>query len=150
MKKSFRIRHQILEELFKSASTEKNPQIPKNRLSNVEISKRTGISIHDVDIFHELLHEEGEINCCFDSKALHEMLITSKGRQSYIDKKFIKQGRKEFWDNIYDPMKIILPIISIVIAAVAIYLNSSNSSKMQEIERRIKQIEEKAQINDKH
>ncbi len=140
MKKRYKIRHQILEQLFSSAVTEKNPQLPKLRTSNVEIAKLTGIPIHDIDTYHELLHEEGEVDCCFDQKGLHEMLITSKGRQSFIDKKFLKEGRKEFWDGLYDPLKIILPVISILVAAVALYLNSLSASRVDNLKSQVEEL----------
>ncbi len=138
MRKQYKIRHIILQELFDSAGKEKNPQIPKIRLSNIEIAKRTNIPIADIDIFHELLNEEKEVECCFDLKGTHDMVITSKGRQSYINKKFLKEGRKEFWDNIYDPLKIILPGISILIAALALYFTNTSTNKIDKLNDHVK------------
>lgn len=135
MKEQFTIRHKILEELFKSAAKEKNPQIPKIRLSSKDIAQQTNIPYEKIDIYHELLHEEGEINCEFcEPHVSHEMLITSKGRQSYIDSKYLKEGKKQFWDSIYDPLKIILPIISLLIASLALYQNFNSSHKIETVE----------------
>lgn len=135
MKESFTIRHKILEALFNSAAQERNPQIPKIRLSAGDISTQTNVPIDKINIYHELLHEEEEINCTFcEPHDSHEMLITSKGRQSYIDSKYLKEGKKQFWDSIYDPLKIILPIFSVGIAALALYQNSSSSNKIEKVE----------------
>jgi hypothetical protein len=145
IKQSYRVRHKILDYLFQEAEKERNPQVPTNRISSIELSKKTKIPIEYIDLYHESLNEEKEIDCCFTEK-LHKMLLTSKGRQSFIDKKYIKEGRKAYWDNLYDPLKIILPTVSILLAGFALYLNSNSSKKIDSYKIEVESLKNSVQI----
>lgn len=127
---SFLIRHEILRVLFDSAEKEKDPQRPENRISTNEISKILNVNFSKIELYHELLHEEEEIHCKYndDDYKNHFMLITSKGRQSYIYQKHLKEGKKERKEDIKDWISIFVPLLSLIISIIAlvIALLSSN------------------------
>ncbi len=149
MKKNYKVRHAILEALFENSKHEKNPQAPK-KMTNIEISKKTGIAIEKIDLYHEMLHEEEEIICTFNETHLtHSMIITSKGRQSFIDRKFLTQGSKQMYDSIYDPLKIALPVLAILISLFSLYRNNSSSHKVENIELSLKDIQHKMELLEK-
>lgn len=141
IKESYRIRHNILNCLFKEAEKEANPQMPTKRITSIELSKKTKIPIDKIDVFHELLHEEEEVECCSENN-VHKMFLTSKGRQSYIDKKYLIEGRKAYWDSLYDPLKIVFPILTLLFSGYAIYLNSNSNKRVEANEKEINEIKE--------
>lgn len=131
--KSYRIRHKILKTLYDDQ--EKSNDCFK-RVTSKEISKNTNIPLGRLHFFHELLKQNDEIDCC-EQDELHQMYIKEQGRYSYLDEKYIKEGRKLYWDKIYDPLKVILPIITICISAYAIYINSTTSDKLKGLQAQI-------------
>jgi hypothetical protein len=136
---SYIIRHKILEELFKSAQKEIDEQRPENRLSLSCINKLTKIDSRKLFLYHELLHEENEIHCEYDcdSPNEHFLLIESKGRQSYIYEKYLKDGLAEAKKELKDKIDILTPLLSTLIAVAAliisiISLNSTSHSNNEE------------------
>lgn len=138
----YRIRHSILKTLFEAASKEHNPQYPKVRVTSSFISEKTLWPLEKIDLYHEQLHENKEIDCkmeCTEGSNIkeHNMLLTPLGRQAYINRKYIKEGRKEYWDSIYDPFKVIIPVFTIVISGLALYLNILSTKKYNELKSEI-------------
>ena len=145
MKEKYIIRNKILEYLFVEASKEEFPQDPQKLISTIEVSKSRKIPILKVDLYHELLHERKEIECYTDGPT-HEMKITIKGRQSYLDKTYIVAGRKEFWDRIYDPLKIIIPILAIAISLIALILNYNSSKEQKKSQKEIENLKQQMEL----
>jgi hypothetical protein len=122
MKTKYFIRHKILEYLFQEASKEEDPQSPLRLITSTEISDKTKISLNKINLFHEILHERGEIKC-YSDRFNHEMNITIKGRQSFLDRSYLIEGREAFWNSIYNPLKIIIPSLTLILAVIALVLS---------------------------
>jgi hypothetical protein len=131
--KSFRTRHKILKTLYDDQ--EKANDCFK-RVSSKDISDCSKIPLDQLHFYHELLKQNDEIDCC-EQDGLHQMYIKEQGRYSYLDEKYLKEGRKLYWDKIYDPLKVILPLITICISVFAIYINSTTSQKLKGLQDQI-------------
>ena len=142
MKRKFIIRHKILEYLFTEVSNEEDPQRPARLISSDEISDKINFSVQKVNLYHELLHEKKEIECYSDGSS-HEMKITIKGRQSFLDKKYVVEGKKDFWNSIYDPLKIIIPILTIVLSILALSLNQTLKKDLKETKSELESLKQK-------
>lgn len=130
MNAKYLVRHKILEYLFVEASKEEDPQCPTRLISCNEISRFTKIPSDKIDLYHELLHEKKEIECYSDGSK-HEMKITITGRQTYLDKKYLVEGKKALWNSIYDPVKIIIPILTLILSILALVLNQNLKKELK-------------------
>jgi len=122
---SYVIRHRILKVLFESAQKEENPRYPQNRISLAQISKETNIPYAKLNIYHEILHEENEIDCKHNQED-HYLLLLTKGRQSYIYEKYLKIGSKEKKDYLKDLFAIFSPAIAITMALTSLVISTLN------------------------
>ena len=114
--KSFTIRHKILEVLYND--WEKNGREYNRRIGSIRVAKETNISIGEIERLQNLLVGSGEISASFnDDQAM--MSIQPQGVNSCVDQKYIKDGRKNRWDRIFDYSRIIIPLLALVIAIVS-------------------------------
>ncbi|MBP6755478.1 MAG: hypothetical protein KA210_04960 [Bacteroidia bacterium] len=140
--KEYTIRHEILKQLYLEADKEENYQEPKNRLSLRVISEQTGISYEDLFVYHELLHENEEVDCerdCDKNTNEHFLLLTSKGRQKYINQCYLKEGKTEARNLFKDNIAIFAPTTSILISLIAVFIAymSYNKSSLRPINKNI-------------
>ena len=140
---SYLIRHEILKSLFSYAQQERDFQKPKNRISLSQISTDTKILFEKLLIYHELLHEENEINCSYDcdDPNHHSLLLETKGRQSYIYEKYLKDGHKETRDNIKDKVAIFSPLLTVIIALASLTMSLLNYTKTSNQQDKINSLE---------
>ena len=134
---SFTIRHKILETLFNDQETS---GVCDKRVGSIDICKQNKCPIDKVHRYHEILKKEDEIDCC-EENGHHRMFIKEAGRYAYLEKKYEKQGWTELWDFWFQPLKVIIPFFALVVSAVAIILNLSQTSKLERLNNRIDQLE---------
>lgn len=128
---SYLIRHKILEFLFIKSNEEVNYQDPESEYTAEEISDYTGIEKEKITLYHEFLHEVGEVHCCIceNVKCKHHMKITLAGRQAYIHRKYLKEKETEKRNLIKDYSAILSPLVSVLSLIVAIVVATKSCAK---------------------
>lgn len=94
------------------------------------ILKKVKISYDEFIFMSEELKVNSEIKYFqvenhFDSPAFY---IESRGLTAYANKKYLKVDREEFREDIKFWAQLILPVLSFLIAAIALYLNIKTQS----------------------
>ena len=130
VKKLYIIKHKILEVLYKDWETTRKEG---RKVGSIRIANETEIPIAEINRWHQPLIGEDEISTS-DNAGQYMMTIGSVGRVSYIEEKYLKLGRKEMWEDIWDRARIILPLISILISIYLIVVNSELKTRIQKLE----------------
>lgn len=125
------IRHKILSVLYDSENPLNNPIVGSIKIANV-----TKIAIGEIHTWHQSLLTEGEIVAIEENGQLH-LSITENGKTSFIEKKYLRKGRKEIRESIYDWVKIVAPLLALALSAYTIYSNSELKKKIKELELQI-------------
>lgn len=136
---SFKIRHQILEYLFNEQGKLSGDDCEK-RFGSIDIHTKTNIPIDKIHIYHEILKKDSEIDCS-ENGGQHMMFIKEKGRYAFLENKYLKQGWFELWEYWFQPLKVIVPFIALIVSIAAIAYNMKQSNKIELINKRIDQIE---------
>lgn len=71
------------------------------------------------------------------------MSIQQNGITAYVDKRYLKEGRKNKWDNIYDWARILIPLGALVLSIVNYVSNKSLNEKVTSIETQIENLKKK-------
>jgi hypothetical protein len=133
--KRYKIKHQILQVLYEDWAT---TRVEGRKIGSIRISNITKIHTDDINLWHQPLISQEEITTS-DNEGQFMMTITPQGRSSYIEEKYLKEGKKELWENIWDRARIIIPIISIGISAYVIIVNSNLKDRIKTLETQIRQ-----------
>ena len=132
--KSFTIRHKILEVLHTDWKENNNEY--ERRVGSIKIANATNISIAEIHKWQYLLVEKGEIVIAdTDGQSMMSILVT--GINSYIDRRYIKEGRKEKWDNIFAWARIIIPLGALLLSIVNYINNNTQSTKIKLIQEQL-------------
>jgi len=135
--KSYKIRHRILEFLHKDWET--HNQEEDRRVGSVRIATDTNIPIRDIHNCQYLLVERGEI-IITNNDGQSMMTLQQNGITAYVDKKYLKEGKKNRWDAIYDWSRIIIPLLALLLSLYNYFANNSNNSRILKIETKIEQL----------
>ena len=135
--KSFSLRHQILEVLYKD--WDNNNHEENRRVGSIKIANDTKIPIADVHVWQHLLVESGEI-IVSDNDGQLMITILQKGISAYIDKRYIKRGKQTRWDDIFAWARILIPLGALILSIINYYANKNISNKVKEIENKIEKI----------
>lgn len=136
MKKNYRNCHKILKFLY----DEWNDNDQKEKIvGSIKISAKTKIPVTEIHELQYILINNGEI-VVSDNDGQSMIAIQEKGITSVVEEKYLKDGRKEYWDGIFDWARIITPIIAIIISLIALYLNQNLNSKVKILEEKIEKL----------
>jgi len=130
MNKKYRHCHKILKFLYDDRRVNNQQE---RLVGSVRIAEDTNIPIL---IIHELQHilvNNGDI-VVLDNDGQSMMSIQQQGITSYVDKKYIEEGNKEFWDGIFNWARIIIPLGALILSVINYFNNNSLSKKISEIE----------------
>lgn len=134
--KSYRTRHKILEVLYQD--WEANGKALGRLVGSIKIANETNIPIAEIHQFQYLLVNKGEI-VISDNDGQSMISLQSDGITSYIDRKYIKEGRKSKWDGIFDWARILIPLGALILSIVNYYTNRSLSTQVKDIQNKINQ-----------
>lgn len=126
IKQKYIIRHKILEVLQNKMPSFDEKEIKREQieLSLEEISKILGFSIENIYKNIDHLSEAEEINFFWINNNKLKCAIARKGTLSVYDRKYINEGRKEFWNNTFDVIKNVSTILILIIAIVTFIINT--------------------------
>lgn len=139
VEESFKIRHKILEHLFKEQEKLSGADCNK-RFGSIELHTKLNIPIEKIHRYHEILKKDDEIDCC-ETDNQHKMFIKEKGRYAYLENKYLKQGRFELWEYYFQPLKVIVPILAVIVSTTAIIYNMKQSNKVELLNKRLEILE---------
>lgn len=134
--KSYRVRHKILEVLYKD--WEANGKIIGRQVGSIKITNDTKFPISDIHQFQYLLVDKGDI-IISDNDGQSMISIQNNGISSYIDRKYIKEGQKSKWDSIFDWARILIPLGALVLSIINYYSNRSMDIKIKDLQNKINQ-----------
>lgn len=134
--KSYRVRHKILEVLYKD--WEANGKTIGRQVGSIKITNDTKFPISDIHQFQYLLVDKGDI-IISDNDGQSMISIQNNGISSYIDRKYIKEGRKSKWDSIFDWARILIPLGALVLSIINYYSNRSMDVKIKDLQNKINQ-----------
>lgn len=131
--KSFRIRHKILGVLYEDWNeSKKDDQV----VGSIRIADKANVSVSDIHTWQGSLVEKGEITSS-DNDGQIMMSIQLAGRNAYIQNKYLKEGRKEKWDNIFDWARILIPLALLILSIVNYISNRSLNSRLNKVEQKL-------------
>ena len=132
--KSFTIRHKILEYLNDDWKKHRNEE---NRVvGSLAIAEATLIHTNDIHDYQNLLVTEGEL-IVSDNNGQIMMSITPNGKSAFVDQKYIKEGRKSKWDNIYSWARIVIPAIALAWSIINSFYSARLQSEITELKIKI-------------
>lgn len=148
IKKHYEVRHKILKTLF-DYDNSFDIGVPTNEklLHFNEICKKLN-QFDKIFLLDNLnyLQTTKEIYCTmqYDNSSF---AIIGLGRDSFIEKKFLTEGRKEFRNSLDQKLKIISTIILLIIAVVTFAINiiqtHNNKKEIENLKLRLQKIEPK-------
>lgn len=130
--KSYKIRHRILEFLYRD--WEKHDQEEGRSVGSIKIATDTNIPIKEIHNCQYLMVEKGEI-IISNNDGQSIMTLQQNGITSYVDKRYIKEGKKERWDAIYDWSRIIIPLLALLLSIYNYFENNSIDARIVKIEK---------------
>jgi hypothetical protein len=139
IKRSFRIRHKILEVLYKD--WESNGKVIR-QVGSIKIATDTKFPIAQIHQFQYLLVDKGEITIS-DNDGQSMISLQNTGITSYIDKKYLKEGRKSKWDGIFDWARILIPLGVLILSIINYVSNRSLNAKVKGMDGQIKELQNK-------
>lgn len=129
--RSFRIRHKILGVLHDDWS--QNGKDYDRRVGSIKVSSITKIHIDEIHKWQHLLVEKGEI-VISDNDGQSIISILAAGNNAYIDKRYIKDGKKQKWDSIFDWVRIIIPLGALILSIINFISNNNISGRIKVLE----------------
>lgn len=139
MNNKYRHCHNILKFLYDDRRANNQQE---RLVGSVRIAEDTNIPILKIHELQHILVNNGDI-VVLDNDGQSMMSIQQQGITSYVDKKYIKEGRKEFWDGIFNWARILIPLGALILSFVNYVNNNSLSKRIENTENRVKKIETK-------
>ena len=68
------------------------------------------------------------------------MSILPKGISSFVDNKYLREGRKNKWDRIFDWARILIPLGALILSVFNTFYSNRLNSKIKELEITIQQL----------
>lgn len=144
--KKYKVRQAILETLnnyYTENDTPTRTDFGKS-LTNMEIHKKTGININDINKYHISLTDDGYITCCHNKNIdLHRLSITSIGRTAAIDKYFLNLGKRAIWNILKDTLTLLFAVLSLFIAYLSYKSSNQNTHEIEQLQKQIEQLKNK-------
>lgn len=134
--KSFKIRHKILEVLYKEKT--KNKSDEERYVGSIQISLESGISISEIHDWLYPLAEKNEI-VYSNNDGQYMLAIQETGISTYVSKKYLRDGIKDRLDFIFDWARIIIPLGALALSNVNYIYNNNLSSKLRNLEEKVYQ-----------
>lgn len=131
IKEKYSIRHKILKALQEKLSKFESKQHLNQseiELSLHELSSKTKLVEKKIIEQTDYLVSKEEINSEWDNRELNFCIIR-EGTISFFDKKYLEEGKKEFWNNNYDIIKTFSAVIILIIAVVTFIFNIVDTRK---------------------
>lgn len=135
--KSYKNRHKILGVLYKD--WELNNHEDNRRVGSIKIATETKIPILEIHQLQHLLIEKGQIVVA-DNDGQSMISIQQAGISAYIDQRYLKEGRKNLWDGIYDWARILIPLAALVLSIVNFISNKNINQKIKDLETKMNQV----------
>jgi hypothetical protein len=125
MKQKYKNRHKILKYLYEKIKDEPlaNIDLTKSRTNFIDLAQALKIDVKTLAEDHYGLHQLDEGHVCCSGGKHFEMSIDESGIFAYTDRYWLREGRKEMNERIYDYTKWSLPILSLVISILALYIS---------------------------
>ena len=126
IKKKYRVRHQILELLYKKLEDEPlhNTNLSKSKTDLKIISESLKLPADEIRKYHMAFHsfEKDHVQCTsMNNTSIIE--ITEAGVIALFDEFWIKEGKKDLHDSIYNITRWILPVFSFLLSLIAIIIS---------------------------
>ncbi|MCT4237488.1 hypothetical protein HZP42_13920 [Elizabethkingia anophelis] len=86
-------------------------------VGSIKIAEKTKIPIGIIHKLQHVLVNNGDISIV-NNDGQSMISIQQNGISSYVDKKYIKEGAKEFWDNIFNWTRIIIPLGALILSII--------------------------------
>jgi len=78
-------------------------------VGSIKIAEVTNIPIAHINKWHQSLIAADEITTV-NNDGHFMMTITPKGKASYVDQNYLRKGRKEYWEGIWDWGRMAIPL----------------------------------------
>lgn len=130
MNNKFKYCHKILKYLYDDRRANNQQE---RLVGSIRIAEDTNIPILKIHEMQHILVNNGDI-VILDNDGQSMMSIQQQGITSYIDKKYLKDGNKEFWDGIFNWARILIPFGVLILSIVNYVNNSSLSKRIENIE----------------
>ncbi|MDN3673470.1 hypothetical protein QWY99_10435 [Flavobacterium branchiarum] len=137
MNNKYKYCHRILKFLYDDRRT--NNQQEK-LIGSIKIAESTNIPILKIHEVQHILVNKGDI-VVIDNDGQSMMSIQQQGMSSYIDKKYLKDSAKEFWDGIFNWVRIIIPLGALILSIMNFISNKAISKRIDKIEIQLKKVE---------
>ncbi|MYZ61440.1 hypothetical protein EH151_16285 [Elizabethkingia anophelis] len=108
-------------------------------VGSIKIAEKTKIPIGIIHKLQHVLVNNGDISIV-NNDGQSMISIQQNGISSYVDKKYIKEGAKEFWDNIFNWTRIIIPLGALILSIINYINNNSLSKRIINLETHFKNI----------
>lgn len=125
IKRKYLVRHKILETLQERLSQfdgQEHLSIEKIELTLQELSSASHFSEKQILEQIDFLNEIQELDCNW-RQGVQYFLVLKKGTIAYFDRKYLYEGRKEFWNDTYDIIKTVSAVMLLVIAVITFVMN---------------------------
>ncbi len=122
--------HKILKFLYDDRRTNNQEE---RLVGSVRIAENTNIPILRIHEMQYILVNNGDI-IILDNDGQSMMSIQQQGMSSYVNKKYLKDGAKEFWDGIFNWARILIPLGALILSIINYINNDSLSKKIENIE----------------
>ena len=139
MKIKYKYYHRILGFLYEEWK-ENNKE--DKLVGSIRISDKTKIPISVIHDLQYVLLNNGDISTV-NNDGQSMMSIQQMGITSFVDKKYLKECEKEFWDGIFNWARIIIPLGALRLSIINYISNNSLKSKIEQLEFKSNKIESK-------
>lgn len=135
----FRIKHKILEILYEDWQ---ETRIEGRQVGSIKIAEVTNIPIAQINRWHQSLIAADEITTV-NNDGHFMMTITPKGRASCIDQNYLRKGRKEYWEGIWDWARMAIPLGALILSLITFLKNKELTNRVKDLEIQVQQLKKK-------
>jgi hypothetical protein len=148
IKRKYLVRHKILETLQERLSQfdgQEHLNIEKVELTLQELSRASDLIEKEILEQIDFLNEIQELDCNW-RQGVQNFLVLKKGTIAYFDRKYLYEGRKEFWNDTYDIIKTVSAVMLLVIAVITFVMNlidtRQNKKDINNLKTELKQLKD--------
>lgn len=139
MNRKYKHCHEILKFLYEDRRVNNQQE---RLVGSIRIAEYTNIPILRIHELQHILVNNGDI-VVVDNDGQSMMSIQQQGITSYVDKKYPKEGTKEFFDGIFNWARILIPLGALILSIVNYMNNNSLNERIENIQSNFKKIETK-------
>ncbi len=127
--RKYKVRHRILRHLYNKIESQPIHKTDLNESKSVveDIAGVLKISPRELKKWHMSFHDFPEKNghvLCFSENGCYMMGNTESGIIAYLDDFWLREGRKDLNDKIYNVSKWVFPILTFIISVLAILVST--------------------------